>query len=134
MGVVDWRAWTDQNGGQLPTAPNPPGTPFVTNQVFPGVLPIGVGAPLAAPGKGDLIDGTQSFPAYQNTPTTINAIDPYYVGTYPTGGGWMAQMHLTTYAGGVAYGAIPGGVNPGAGAGVPAGPIMRPPVLGITTP
>ena len=84
MGVVDWRAWTAQNGGSLPTAPNPPGTPYVPNTVFPGVGPIGVGAPLAPPGKGDLIDGAQSFPVYANVPTYVKPVDPY--------GGWVSQL------------------------------------------
>jgi hypothetical protein len=69
MGVVDWRAWTDQSGGTLPTAPNPPGTPWLNNQIFPGVNPI-----------TDLISGTTSIPTYPNVPTYVPAVDPF--------GGW----------------------------------------------
>jgi hypothetical protein len=73
MGVVDWRAWTDQNGGTLPTAPNPPGTPWIENTMFPGVQPI-----------SDLINGSTSIPPYANTPVTVNAVDPF--------GGWTSQQ------------------------------------------
>ena len=84
MGVVDWRAWTNQNGGQMPTAPNPPGTPYVTSTVFPGVGPIGIGATPGPPGKSDLIDGAQSFPTYANVPTYVKPVDPF--------GGWVNQQ------------------------------------------
>jgi hypothetical protein len=75
MGVADWRAWTDQSGGTLPTAPNPPGTPWQINQMFPGVGPI-----------TDLINGPTSIPPYANTPTTIAPADPF--------GGWTDQKEL----------------------------------------
>lgn len=82
MGVVDWRAWVAQSGGTLPTAPNPPGTPWQNNQVFPGVGPI-----------TDTIDGTVSVPPYPNVPTTVKPYDPFWVGgTPPTGQGWNAQL------------------------------------------
>lgn len=84
MGVVDWRAWTAQGGGSLPTAPNPPGTPYVGNTVFPGVGPIGVGATPGAPGRADLIDGAQSFPIYANVPTYVKPVDPF--------AGWNSQQ------------------------------------------
>jgi len=77
MGVVDWRAWTSQSGGTMPTAPNPPGTPRTTNQIFPGIGPIGVGATPGPPGSSDLIDGGQSFPTYANVPTTVRPQDPF---------------------------------------------------------
>lgn len=118
MGVVDWRAWTAQKGGSLPTAPNPPGTPYIAPSLFPGVGPIGVGAPLAAPGKGDLIDGLQSFPNYANSPITINAQDPFILRDvggnviadprWATSWAWTAQLEKT-------------------------GKIMRPVVAGITS-
>lgn len=110
MGVVDWRAWVAQSGGTMPTAPNPPGTPWQHNQVFPGVGPI-----------PDLISGTTSIPPYPNTPTTINAVDPFYVGTYPNGGGWVSPMELTTWPAGSPK------------ATVPKGPNMRPVVPGVTS-
>jgi len=124
MGVVDWRAWTDQNGGTLPTAPNPPGTPWIPNTMFPGVGPI-----------PDLISGVTSVPPYANTPTTINAIDPFYVGTYATGGGWVVPMERFIVpspgtAGTQTVAAWPAG-SPGAS--VPAGAIMRPVVPGVTS-
>jgi hypothetical protein len=77
MGVVDWRAWTAQGGGQMPTAPNPPGTPFVPNTVFPGIGPI-----------SDLINPVTSYPPYPSLANpgnfvTINAVDPF--------GGWVSQ-------------------------------------------
>jgi hypothetical protein len=126
MGVVDWRAWVAQSGGTLPTAPNPPGTPWQNGQMFPGIGPIGVGAIPGPPGKSDLIDGAQSFPTYSNTPVTIKPIDPFYVGTYPNGGGWQAQMERSTHPAGAAN-------NPGNGPTVPAGPVIRPVVAGITS-
>jgi len=102
MGVADWRAWTAQNsagtgGGTMPTAPNPPGTPYLTGVVFPGVGPI-----------TDLINGATSIPTYPNTPTTVNAVDPF--------GGWMTQKELVTNS---------------AGAQVPT---MRPAIPGLTSP
>jgi hypothetical protein len=123
MGVADWRAWTDQNGGTLPTAPNPPGTPWQINQAFPGVNPI-----------TDLISGTTSIPPYPSLSnpgnfSTVNAIDPFYVGTYPTGGGWVNLMERYT-PGTPSTPTWPAG-SPGAS--VPAGPIMRPVVAGITS-
>lgn len=135
MGVADWRAWTDQSGGTLPTAPNPPGTPWQINQMFPGINPIGVGATPGPPGSSDLIDGQQSFPKYANAPVTINAVDPFYVGSYPTGGGWVAQMERFIVpspgtAGTQTVAAWPAGVP---GASVPAGALMRPVVPGITS-
>lgn len=81
MGVADWRAWTNQGGGTMPTAPNPPGTPYVGNSVFPGVGPI-----------SDLISGTTSVPTYPNVPITVNAVDPF--------GGWTDQKALNTNSGG----------------------------------
>jgi hypothetical protein len=75
MGVVDWRAWTDQSGGTLPTAPNPPGTPPIPNTMFPGVGPI-----------SDLISGATSIPTYPNVPTYVPAVDPF--------GGWTDQKEL----------------------------------------
>lgn len=77
MGVADWRAWTAQGGGSMPTAPNPPGTPYVPNSVFPGVGPI-----------TDLINMTTSIPPYPGLASpgnwvTINAVDPF--------GGWTDQ-------------------------------------------
>jgi hypothetical protein len=78
MGVVDWRAWTSLNGGQLPTAPNPPGTPYVPNTVFPGVGPI-----------TDLINMTTSIPPYPSLSNpgnwaTVKPTDPF--------GGWTDQQ------------------------------------------
>lgn len=129
MGVVDWRAWTDQNGGTLPTAPNPPGTPWQNDVMFPGVGPI-----------PDLINGATSVPTYPNTPTTVNAIDPWYVGTYPTGGGWNDVMERFIVPspgtpGTQTVAAWPAGSagNPGNGASGPAGAIMRPVVPGVTS-
>jgi hypothetical protein len=77
MGVADWRAWTAQGGGSMPTAPNPPGTPYVPNSLFPGVLAI-----------PDLINMTTSIPPYPGLSSpgnwvTINAVDPF--------GGWTDQ-------------------------------------------
>jgi hypothetical protein len=77
MGVADWRAWTAQGGGSMPTAPNPPGTPYVPNSVFPGVGPI-----------TDLINMTTSIPPYPGLASpgnwvTVNAVDPF--------GGWDNQ-------------------------------------------
>lgn len=108
MGVADWRAWVAQDstvtfGGHLPTAPNPPGTPAVP-ALFPGVQPI-----------NDLISGSTSIPNYANVPTTINALDPFYVGTYPTGYGWTDQHELVANSGGAQT------------------PVMRPVVAGITS-
>lgn len=97
MGVADWRAWTAQGGGSLPTAPNPPGTPYVGNTVFPGVGPI-----------TDLINGPTSIPSYPNTPTAINAVDPW--------AGWTDQQELVANSGGAHT------------------PVMRPPIAGITSP
>jgi hypothetical protein len=125
MGVVDWRAWTAQNGGTLPTAPNPPGTPAIPNSIFPGIGPI-----------PDLINPATSFPPYPGLASpgnfvTINAIDPFYVGTYPTGAGWVAKMGDYWYTGvGVTQATWPAG-SPGAT--VPAGPIMRPAIPGLTS-
>jgi len=97
MGVADWRAWTSQGGGSLPTLPNPPGTPYVTNTVFPGVGPI-----------TDLINGGTSIPTYPNTPTKVNAVDPF--------GGWVDQQELVTNSAGahtpVMRPAIPGLTSP----------------------
>ena len=87
MGVADWRAWTNQNGGTLPTAPNPPGTPWLTNQQFGNA-----GGPFGVQPIFDLINGPTSVPPYPNVPTYVPAVDPFYVGTYPTGGGWVAPM------------------------------------------
>jgi hypothetical protein len=75
MGVVDWRAWTSQSGGTLPTGPNPPGIPPIPNSPFPGVGPI-----------TDLINGTTSIPPYPNVPTYVPAVDPF--------GGWTDQKEL----------------------------------------
>jgi hypothetical protein len=136
MGVVDWRAWTDQNGGTLPTAPNPPGTPWQENQMFPGVGPI-----------PDLVSGVTSvpptpslaYPSALNVPQTVNAIDPFYVGAaYPNGGGWNAVMERFGYTVGspttiVAVWPAGSAGNPGWGAGSPAGPIQRPVVPGVTS-
>ena len=108
MGVVDWRAWTNQGGGSLPTAPNPPGTPYVTNTVFPGVGPIGIGATPGPPGSSDIIDGQQSYPKYANVPTTINAVDPFT--------GWTDQKELVTNSAGTQT------------------PTMRPAIPGLTSP
>ena len=114
MGVVDWRAWTNQNGGQMPTAPNPPGTPYVTNSPFPGVGPIGIGATPGPPGtQVGLIDGAQSFPAYANVPTTIKPTDPF--------SGWTDQQEFFFNR---AY-PPPTGVHP---------PTMRPAIPGLTSP
>jgi hypothetical protein len=123
MGVVDWRAWVAQNGGQMPTAPNPPGTPYLTDQLFPGVGPI-----------PDLINGPTSIPPYPNTPTTVNALDPFYVpsiSAYPNGGGWVAKMGDYWYTWAGATESWPAG-SPGSA--VPAGPIMRPAIPGLTSP
>lgn len=120
MGVVDWRAWVAQNGGSMPTAPNPPGTPFVANSPFPGIGPI-----------PDKITGASSIPTYADVPVTINAVDPFYVGTYPNGGGWVAKMGDYWYTGvGTATATWPAG-SPGST--VPAGPIMRPAIPGLTS-
>ena len=130
MGVVDWRAWTDQNGGTLPTAPNPPGTPWQNNMPFPGVNPI-----------SDLISGSSSVPTYPNTPTTINAVDPFYIGTYalpvsPTGAGWVSPMDRmivpSPFTPGTQTVAAWTTASPGGNAGITA-PIMRPVVAGITS-
>jgi hypothetical protein len=112
MTVSDWRAWVSQSvppGGRMPGVAPP--TPF------PGVLPI----PLTGP---DYIDGTLSIPAYSNTPVTIKPIDPFYVGTYPTGGGWVTPMEFSyvTYAGMPSMTSLPGM------------PLMRPAVPGLTSP
>lgn len=124
MGVADWRAWTAQNGGTLPTAPNPPGTPWLAPQVFPGVNPI-----------SDLISGVNSIPNYPDVPTYVPAVDPFYVGSYPTGGGWVAPMERFIVpspgtAGTQTVAAWPAGSPK---ASVPAGPIIRPVVAGITS-
>jgi hypothetical protein len=114
MGVADWRAWTAQNsagtgGGTMPTAPNPPGTPYVTGVVFPGVNPIGVGVTPGPPGTQiGLIDGAQSFPTYANTPITINAVDPF--------AGWVDQKEFAANSGGAQT------------------PTMRPAIPGLTSP
>lgn len=65
MAVTDWRAWTAQNGGSQPgqTSPFP----------FPGVAPI-----------TDVVNGPTSLPPYPNSPTAVNAVDPF--------GGWTAQI------------------------------------------
>jgi len=109
MGVIDWRAWTNQNGGTLPTGlPNPPYTPNAGNTPFPGVGPIGIGATPGPPGKSDIIDGAQSFPTYANVPTYIKPVDPF--------GGWANQKELVANS---------------AGAQVPT---MRPAIPGLTSP
>ena len=86
MGVADWRAWTAQGGGTMPTAPNPPGTPYQTNQTFPGVGPI-----------PDLINMTTSIPPYPSLSSpgnwvTVNAVDPF--------SGWMSQKELVSNSAG----------------------------------
>jgi hypothetical protein len=106
MGVADWRAWTAQGGGTMVTAPNPPGTPYIPNSLFPGVGPI-IGTP-AAPGKGDLIDGTLSIPPYPNVPVTVNAVDPF--------GGWTDQKAFVLNSTGAQV------------------PVMRPSIPGLTAP
>ena len=97
MGVADWRAWTSQNGGTMVTAPNPPGTPYVTNSPFPGVGPI-----------PDLVNPATSYPPYSTTPVTINAVDPF--------GGWVDQKELVTNSAGTQIPtmrpAIPGLTSP----------------------
>jgi hypothetical protein len=77
MAVIDWRAWTDQSGGTLPTAPAPPGGNVIQtpNTMFPGVGPI-----------PDLVSGSSSIPTYPNTPTYVPAVDPF--------GGWTDQKEL----------------------------------------
>jgi hypothetical protein len=132
MGVVDWRAWTDQNGGQMPTAPNPPGTPYVTNSVFPGVGPI----PFPDAGQPTGVNSIPPYPSLTypnaaNAPQTVNAIDPFYVGTYPNGGGWVNKMSEVWYDWSGAMHTWPAG-SPGST--VPAGPIMRPAIPGLTSP
>jgi hypothetical protein len=107
MGVADWRAWVAQDstatfGGHLPTAPNPPGTPQIP-AVFPGVLAI-----------TDQILGSASIPTYPNSPVTINALDPFYVGTFPTGYGWTSQREGTNT--------------------VPSPIVQRPSIPGLTSP
>ena len=97
MGVADWRAWTAQGGGSMPTAPNPPGTPYVTNSPFPGIGPI-----------PDKILGANSIPTYADTPTTVNAVDPF--------GGWTDQKAFVANSAGVQV------------------PTMRPSVPGLTSP
>lgn len=87
MGVADWRAWTNQSGGTLPTAPNPPGTPWQNNQVFPGVNPI-----------PDLISGVTSIPPTPSlsAPNALNV--PSYVAPVDPFGGWTAdQEKAPTY-------------------------------------
>jgi hypothetical protein len=86
--------------------------------MFPGVNPI-----------PDLISGATSIPTYPNTPTTVNAVDPFYVGTYATGGGWVNLMERYT-PGTPSTPTWPAG-SPGAS--VPAGPIPRPVVPGVTS-
>jgi hypothetical protein len=119
MAVTDWRAWTAQNGGSQPgqTSPFP----------FPGVNPI-----------TDLISGANSYPTYADTPTTINAVDPFYVGTVGTGAGWINKMSEYWYDSAGAAHSWPAGspAHPpvSTGASVPAGPIMRPAIAGLTTP
>jgi len=97
MGVVDWRAWTNQGGGSMPTAPNPPGTPYVPNTPFPGVGPI-----------TDLINPATSIPSYSATPTTIKPVDPF--------GGWVDQKEFVANSAGAQVPtmrpAIPGLTSP----------------------
>jgi len=86
MGVADWRAWTAQGGGSMPTAPNPPGTPYVTNSPFPGVGPI-----------PDLINMATSIPPYPSLSSpgnwvTVNAVDPF--------GGWTDQKAFVSNSAG----------------------------------
>jgi hypothetical protein len=78
MGVVDWRAWTSQSGGTMPTAPNPPGEPRTRGVAFPGIGPI-----------PDLISGASSIPTYSDTPVTIKPQDPF---TLTTGGPGTAYI------------------------------------------
>jgi hypothetical protein len=100
--------------------------------MFPGVLPI-----------GDLISGVTSVPQTPslahpdplNTPATVNAVDPFYVGTYATGGGWVNNMERYIVpapgtSGTQTVACWPAG-SPGAS--VPAGPIIRPVVPGVTS-
>jgi hypothetical protein len=124
MGVVDWRSWTAQSGGTLPTAPNPPGIPAIPNSMFPGVGPI-----------TDLINGATSIPNYPNVPTYVPAVDPFYVGTYPTGGGWVAPMerYIVPSPGTPGTPTVPAWPAGSPGATVPAGPIQRPVVPGVTS-
>lgn len=82
MGVADWRAWTAQGGGTMPTAPNPPGTPYVPNSPFPGQLAI-----------PDLINMTTSIPPYPSLSSpgnfvTVNAVDPF--------AGWTSQKETVS--------------------------------------
>jgi hypothetical protein len=90
MAVIDWRAWIAQQGGSTPPSAVPAGLTgaYPTNQLFPGILPI-----------TDQVLGSNSIPTYPNSPVTINAIDPFYVGTYPTGYGWTSQREGTNVAG-----------------------------------
>ena len=86
MGVADWRAWTAQGGGSMPTSSNPPGTPYVTNSPFPGVGPI-----------PDLINMATSIPPYPSHSSpgnwvTVNAVDPF--------GGWTDQKAFNTNSAG----------------------------------
>jgi hypothetical protein len=62
----------------MPTAPNPPGTPYVPNTPFPGVNPI-----------TDLINMTTSVPPYPSLSSpgnwvTVKPVDPF--------GGWTDQQ------------------------------------------
>jgi len=106
MAVTDWRAWVAQEGGRLAG---------VAPVMFPGVLPI----PLLPP---DFVDGELSIPTYPNVPTQVNAIDPFWAGTWPDGGGWVAPMeHPEDWTG------LPGKT-------FPSGAIMRPAIPGLTSP
>jgi hypothetical protein len=96
----------------------------VGNTPFPGVNPI-----------TDLINPVTSYPPYPSLASpgnfvTINAVDPFYVGTAPTGGGWVAKMGDYWYDWAGASHTWPAG-SPGAS--VPAGPIMRPAIAGLTS-
>lgn len=117
MTVTDWRAWTSQNGGSQPGQ----SSPFP----FPGV------GPIPYPDAGQPTPAT-SVPPYSATPVTINAIDPFYVpvGTTTNGGGWVAKMGDYWYDWAGTIHTWPAG-SPGSA--VPAGPIMRPAIPGLTS-
>lgn len=127
MPVLDWRAWGAQNGGVMPNpawtvGSAPWGEPWQANTPFPGVLPI-----------TDKILGANSYPVYADTPVTVNAIDPFYVSAtgvagFPNGAGWVAPMERPGWP----AGAAPIG-RPPANSTVPAGPIMRPVVAGLSS-
>lgn len=121
MAVTDWRSWTSQSGGTMPPGVPPAAGTFPV--VFPGVGPI-----------PDLISGASSVPVYQDTPTTIKPVDPFYVGTVGTGGGWVAPMERyvvpSPFTTGTAT--VPAWPAGSPGASVPVGPIQRPAVAGLT--